>query len=163
NGFVEPPGGTRYEPELVKRYRDGQRARVERLDALARERGARRRDARTRWGRTSPAAERRRPVAADLPAGHATGRHPSGPGPTPTSSPRRWPRRASTASRSTRIITDCRPDATKRSSRLPTGSARRNDRLGGRVLGRREHEHLHESPRLGALAIHAQPPGSDRV
>ena len=36
NGFVEPPGETRYEPEFVKRYREGQRARVERLDALAR-------------------------------------------------------------------------------------------------------------------------------
>src|SRR5207244_1709581 len=60
NGFVEPPGETRYEPEFVKRYRNGQRARVERLDTLARERGARRRDARARWGQTSPAVGRPR-------------------------------------------------------------------------------------------------------
>jgi hypothetical protein len=63
NGFVEPPGETRYEPEFVKRYREGQRARVERLDALARERVATRRDARSRWERTSSAADRRRAIA----------------------------------------------------------------------------------------------------
>jgi hypothetical protein len=66
NGFVEPPGETRYEPEFVERYRDGQRARVERLDALARERVARRRDARTRWERTSSAADRRRAIATEF-------------------------------------------------------------------------------------------------
>src|SRR5207247_10062935 len=46
NGFVEPPGETRYEPEFVQRYRNGQRARAERLDELARERVGRGREAR---------------------------------------------------------------------------------------------------------------------
>ena len=66
NGFVEPPGETRYEPEFVKRYRDGQRTRVERLDALARERVARRREARARWEQSGSVADRRRSIATDF-------------------------------------------------------------------------------------------------
>ena len=66
NGFVEPPGETRYAPEFVKRYRDAQRARVERIDALARERVARRRDARARWQETSSADDRRRAIATEF-------------------------------------------------------------------------------------------------
>ena len=36
NGFCLPPGETRYTDEFVERYRAGQRARVERIDARAR-------------------------------------------------------------------------------------------------------------------------------
>ena len=36
NGFVDPPASSSYAPDFVARYRAGQRARVERLDALAR-------------------------------------------------------------------------------------------------------------------------------
>lgn len=66
NGFVEPPGETRYAPEFVKRYRDAQRARVERIDALARERVTRRRDARARWQETGSADDRRRAIATEF-------------------------------------------------------------------------------------------------
>src|SRR2546429_330135 len=66
NGFVEPPGETRYEPEFVKRYRNGQRARVERLDTLARERVARRREARARWEQSGSVVDRRRSIATDF-------------------------------------------------------------------------------------------------
>jgi hypothetical protein len=66
NGFVEPPGETRYEPEFVKRYRTGQRVRVERIDALARERVARRQTARARWVEKASIADRRRAIATDF-------------------------------------------------------------------------------------------------
>jgi hypothetical protein len=66
NGFVEPPGETRYEPEFVKRYREGQRARVERIDAMASARVARRREARTRWEQTGSADDRRRAIATEF-------------------------------------------------------------------------------------------------
>ncbi|MGE0545905.1 MAG: hypothetical protein AB7O24_09655 [Kofleriaceae bacterium] len=36
NGFVAPPGWSTYDPELVVRYREAQRARVGRIDAAAR-------------------------------------------------------------------------------------------------------------------------------
>jgi hypothetical protein len=66
NGFVEPPGETRYEPEFLARYRAGQRARVERLDTTARDRVAHRRAARARWQDTSSAADRRRSIATEF-------------------------------------------------------------------------------------------------
>lgn len=37
NGFVSPPVWSKYAPQFVERYRQGQRARVRRLDAMARE------------------------------------------------------------------------------------------------------------------------------
>ncbi|HSV44563.1 MAG TPA: alpha/beta hydrolase [Ramlibacter sp.] len=37
NGFAAPPASSRYAPEFVARYRAAQRARIERLDARARE------------------------------------------------------------------------------------------------------------------------------
>ena len=46
NGFVAPPGETRYRPEFVERYRAAQRTRVARIDAEARRRHAIRRGAR---------------------------------------------------------------------------------------------------------------------
>jgi hypothetical protein len=66
NGFVEPPGETRYQPEFLARYRAGQRARVERLDTIARDRVAQRRAARARWEETSSAADRRRSIATEF-------------------------------------------------------------------------------------------------
>ncbi|MGH8985179.1 MAG: alpha/beta hydrolase family protein [Acidimicrobiia bacterium] len=66
NGFVEPPGATRYEPEFLDRYRAAQRARVERLDAVARERVERRRSARERWSTTRATADRRASIVAEF-------------------------------------------------------------------------------------------------
>ena len=50
NGFEEPPKPSHYAAEFVTRYRAAQRARVERLDSLARQRIARRNAARARAG-----------------------------------------------------------------------------------------------------------------
>jgi hypothetical protein len=66
NGFVEPPAETRYDEEFLARYRAGQRARVERIDAMARERVERRRAARAEWEQTRAAADRRRAIATEF-------------------------------------------------------------------------------------------------
>jgi hypothetical protein len=66
NGFVEPPGPTRYEPEFLDRYRAAQRARVERLDGVARERVGRRRAARERWSSTRAVADRRASIVTEF-------------------------------------------------------------------------------------------------
>lgn len=66
NGFAEPPGYTRYDPEFVARYRAAQQARVERIDAIARTRVERRREARTRWLETGSAADRRAAIATEF-------------------------------------------------------------------------------------------------
>jgi hypothetical protein len=49
NGFVEPPDEPRYATGFLDRYRTAQRARVERIDARARELVAARRAARAAW------------------------------------------------------------------------------------------------------------------
>jgi hypothetical protein len=66
NGFVEPPGVTHYDPEFVERYRAGQRARVERIDAVARERVSTRREARGRWANDGDTQDRRTAIATDF-------------------------------------------------------------------------------------------------
>ncbi len=66
NGFVEPPGETHYAPDFLQRYRAGQRARVERIDALARERVERRRAARAAWKETQSTDDRRRAIATEF-------------------------------------------------------------------------------------------------
>jgi hypothetical protein len=66
NGFVEPPGETRYDPKFLDRYRAGQRARVERIDAIARERVRRRREARRRWAAGGGTADRRAAIATEF-------------------------------------------------------------------------------------------------
>jgi hypothetical protein len=66
NGFVEPPAETRYDEEFLARYRAGQRARVERIDAMARERVERRRGARAEWEHTRATVDRRRAIATEF-------------------------------------------------------------------------------------------------
>ena len=66
NGFVEPPGETHYDADFLERYRVGQRARVDRIDALARERVQRRREARARWANGGDVRDRRAAIATDF-------------------------------------------------------------------------------------------------
>ena len=66
NGFVEPPGATRYETAFLDRYRAAQRARVERLDTVARERVERRRSARERWSTTRATTDRRASIVTEF-------------------------------------------------------------------------------------------------
>lgn len=66
NGFAEPPAPSRYDPGFLAAYRQGQERRVARIDALARERLARRREARERFARTRSAADRRAATATDF-------------------------------------------------------------------------------------------------
>jgi pimeloyl-ACP methyl ester carboxylesterase len=64
NGYRHPPQSSRYAPEFVQRYREGQRARVARLDAVARQRlaqrGAARQSLRAADFATRPPAEQTR-------------------------------------------------------------------------------------------------------
>ena len=46
NGFAEPPASSKYSPEFLERYRAGQRARVAKLDAIAKDLIAARMEAR---------------------------------------------------------------------------------------------------------------------
>ena len=48
NGFVEPPGAANYTSDFLARYREGQKARVARLDAIAKDLIAARIDARNK-------------------------------------------------------------------------------------------------------------------
>jgi pimeloyl-ACP methyl ester carboxylesterase len=48
NGFAEPPDSSKYRPEFLERYRAGQRARVAKLDAIAKDLIVARMDARKR-------------------------------------------------------------------------------------------------------------------
>jgi hypothetical protein len=57
NGYRHPPASSTYAPEFVRRYRAAQRDRVTRLDAQARERLARRNQARQSLGATDFAAQ----------------------------------------------------------------------------------------------------------
>jgi hypothetical protein len=63
NGFVEPPESSRYSPGFVDAYRAAQRARVERLDDVARQRVAEAGEARAAYQASSAAIDRRRSLA----------------------------------------------------------------------------------------------------
>jgi hypothetical protein len=66
NGFVEPPDEPHYSAEFLETYRTAQRARVERIDAVARVAIERRRDARRRWAESGETADRRLSIATDF-------------------------------------------------------------------------------------------------
>lgn len=64
NGFVEPPDEPRYKAIFLTKYRTAQRARVERIDARARELVAAKRAARARWaGGSGSTTDRRAAIA----------------------------------------------------------------------------------------------------
>ncbi|MCE0764197.1 alpha/beta hydrolase [Pseudonocardia kujensis] len=66
NGFAEPPASSSYSPEFLKRYRAAQRARVARIDAVAREALARTAAARRAHKESGAAADRRRALAPTI-------------------------------------------------------------------------------------------------
>jgi hypothetical protein len=63
NGFAEPPSSSAYSEEFLTRYRAAQRARVARIDAVARAHLARAAEARTAFKKTGDARHRRRALA----------------------------------------------------------------------------------------------------
>ncbi len=66
NGFAEPPQESRFDPTFLARYREAQRARIERIDAVARQRVARRRAAREEARRGGGVAARRAATVTDF-------------------------------------------------------------------------------------------------
>lgn len=65
HGFAEPPASSHYGRDFLTAYREGQRRRVARIDALAREHLERRRAARARFRLGGASADRRAAVATD--------------------------------------------------------------------------------------------------
>lgn len=72
NGYAAPPAASSYEPEFVVRYRAAQRARVARIDAVARDRVATARAAQGRFAETEDPRERRAALASGVLVVHRT-------------------------------------------------------------------------------------------
>lgn len=72
NGFAPAPEPSVYPPDFVEKYRDSQRARVERIDAKARERVARAQQAQSRFKQSGDPADRRDSLATELIAVYRT-------------------------------------------------------------------------------------------
>jgi hypothetical protein len=63
NGFAEPPASSVYPAEFLARYRAAQRARIARIDAIARQQLAKANEARAAFGTSGHPADRRRSLA----------------------------------------------------------------------------------------------------
>jgi len=63
NGFAEPPASSAYPADFLARYRAAQRARVARIDAVARDHLVRAAEARAAFKKTGDARDRRRALA----------------------------------------------------------------------------------------------------
>lgn len=72
NGFAPPPQSSEFPGDFVERYRAAQLARVERIDAVARERVQRSREAMERFGHSGDPADRRTALAAGVLVVHRT-------------------------------------------------------------------------------------------
>lgn len=66
NGFADPPASSTYDPEFVAKYRAAQRARIERIDAVARERVAEAKAASSRFKTSGDPADRRIALAPQV-------------------------------------------------------------------------------------------------
>jgi hypothetical protein len=66
NGFAEPPASSAYTQEFLARYRAGQRARVARIDAVARDHLGRTGEARAAFKNHGHALDRRRSLAPKI-------------------------------------------------------------------------------------------------
>ncbi|MEU5397971.1 hypothetical protein ABZ348_01540 [Streptomyces sp. NPDC005963] len=72
NGFAAPPASSSYSPEFVERYRRAQRARIERIDEVARERVETSQKARKRYAAGKEAHDRRAALATGVITVHRT-------------------------------------------------------------------------------------------
>jgi pimeloyl-ACP methyl ester carboxylesterase len=72
NGFATPPGSSSYDPGFVQRYRQAQRARIERIDAVAWQRIEASRKAKKRFSETEDPAARRESLATGVIVVHRT-------------------------------------------------------------------------------------------
>jgi hypothetical protein len=66
NGFVEPPASSHFSDDFLRRYREAQRQRVQRLDERARDWVADANAARSRFRKAGDRADRRRSIAPRL-------------------------------------------------------------------------------------------------